>query len=145
MSKQDFHHLIPHSGSMSLIDRVLEWDETMIRCSASGHRSVDHPLAEDGCLHAVCGAEYAAQAAAVHGGLLARRAGKPAVPGLLAGIRRLRMSVQRLDDLEDDLLIAAHCRWADAGGLLYDFTIEAGGLQVLEGRLAIVLNSAAPP
>lgn len=143
LSRDHFCHLIPHSGSMCLIDRILDWDETTIRCSTSTHRSPDNPLSEGGCLHAVCGIEYAAQAAALHGGLLAERAGKPAAPGVLAAIRQVRMRVHRLDDLPDDLVIAADCQWADAGGLLYDFTVDAGLERVLDGRLAVILNPAS--
>src|SRR5213075_1172850 len=65
---------IPHQGSMCLLDRVLEWDAEHIRCEATGHSQPDHPLRAHGRLGAACGVEYAAQAMAVHGALVAASA-----------------------------------------------------------------------
>ena len=62
---------IPHQGSMCLLDYVEAWDRERIRCRASSHRAADNPLRAYGRLGAACGIEYAAQAMAVHGALLA--------------------------------------------------------------------------
>lgn len=140
LSREHFRHLIPHAGAMCLIDRIESWDASTIRCSASSHRRSDHPLAEDGILHAVCGIEYAAQAAALHGGLLAEQAGGRAAPGWLAAVRGVRLHRKRLDDLGDDLTITAESDWADAGGLIYEFEITAGDIRVLDGRLTVMLR-----
>lgn len=140
LNQEHFRHLIPHAGAMCLIDRIEEWDAATIRCSASSHRRPDHPLAEEGKLHAVCGIEYAAQAAALHGGLLAEQAGGRAAQGWLAAVRGVRLNRMRLDDLDDDLTIIAESDWADAGGLIYSFSIATGGIRVLDGRLTVMLR-----
>ncbi|MBM4201530.1 MAG: 3-hydroxylacyl-ACP dehydratase [Gammaproteobacteria bacterium] len=139
MERREFGRLIPHTGTMSLLDRVLAWDADGIRCSASSHRNPGHPLAEDGRLHAVCGVEYAAQAVALHAALAAPpdHAAEP-VPGYLAGIRRLELMAMRLDDITEDLIVDARCQVADGGGLLYEFDLTAGSHRVLAGSLTIL-------
>lgn len=134
-----FEPLLPHTGTMCLLDRVLAWDDRHIRCRAASHRNPGHPLAEAGRLHAVCGVEYAAQAAALHAGLMApANRDEAATAGYLAGIRHLSLARLRLDDLADDLIIAAERQLADRGGLVYDFRIAAGAHPVLAGRLSIL-------
>ena len=59
--------LIPHTGSMCLLDGVLERDTQRIRCVSSSHRDTDNPLRSGDELSALCGIEYAAQVMAVHG------------------------------------------------------------------------------
>ena len=61
---------IPHKGRMCLLDDVLSWDRSRIRCRSAQHRTPDNPLRAHGRLGAACGIEYAAQAMAVHGALL---------------------------------------------------------------------------
>ena len=41
---------IPHQGRMCLLDRVLEWDDNRILCSAASHRAGDNPLRAHGRL-----------------------------------------------------------------------------------------------
>ncbi|SCC92600.1 putative 3-hydroxylacyl-(Acyl carrier protein) dehydratase-like protein [Thiomonas sp. X19] len=62
---------IPHQGSMCLLDAVLRWDAQHIVCSATSHRDASNPLRQFDRLGAACGIEYAAQAMAVHGALVA--------------------------------------------------------------------------
>jgi predicted hotdog family 3-hydroxylacyl-ACP dehydratase len=47
--------LIPHHGSMCLLESVRHYDAQSIRCAASSHRLPTNPLREQGVLHAVCG------------------------------------------------------------------------------------------
>ena len=82
------------------------------------------------------GVEYAAQAVAVHGGLTSRSEQQK---GYLAALRDLVCSVERLDDEPDDLVVRATRVAAESGRLLYDFRIEAGGRELLKGRLSVVL------
>ena len=56
---------------MCLLDCVETWDEERIHCRASSHRAMDNPLRVCERLGTACGIEYAAQAMAVHGALLA--------------------------------------------------------------------------
>jgi predicted hotdog family 3-hydroxylacyl-ACP dehydratase len=133
---------IPHQGSMCLLDGVLACDDNEVRCIASSHRDAANPLRAHGRLAAVCAIEYAAQAMAVHGAMLAGAGDKPA-PGFLASVRNVRLHVKRLDDIAADLEVAAMRIGGDAATILYEFVLAAGGRPVAEGRAAVFLNAAA--
>src|SRR5882762_5208513 len=62
---------IPHHGRMCLLDEVIAWSEARVSCRSSTHRESDNPLRAHGRLGIACGIEYAAQAMAVHGALVA--------------------------------------------------------------------------
>ena len=127
---------MPHRGAMCLLEEVLSWDEHTITCRAVSHRDPANPLRRQGGLAAIVGVEYAAQAAAVHGGLLNERTSKG---GYLAALRDVVCSVARLDTERDDLVVSATRLAAESGRLLYDFRVEAGGRELLRGRLSVVL------
>ena len=76
--------LVPHAGSMCLLDRVLEHSDTTVRCAAVTHRAASNPLRRDGRLAALHLVEYAAQAMAVHGALIADGRARP---DMLAALR----------------------------------------------------------
>ena len=127
---------------MCLLDRVAQWDGTSIVCTASSHRALDNPLRAHGRLGAACGVEYAAQAMAVHGALLAQVDAAPRV-GYLASVRAVELLVPRLDDLAGDLTITAERITGDANNILYRFTVAADGQTLLTGRAAVVLDASA--
>ncbi len=129
---------IPHQGSMCLLDAVLAWDSGQIHCRASSHRQPDNPLRAAARLGAACGIEYAAQAMAVHGALLAP-AGAPPRPGYLASVRSVQLAVDRLDDLAQDLDIVAERLSGDEHNILYHFRVEHAGDLLLSGRAAVML------
>src|SRR5262245_31742207 len=104
IGRAEIKTLIPHEGSMCLLDSVRFWDSTTILCLASSHRDAEHPLASRGRLDTVCGIEYAAQAMAVHGGLTAIAGRRPAA-GYLASVRDVSCHADRLDLLPADLEI----------------------------------------
>jgi predicted hotdog family 3-hydroxylacyl-ACP dehydratase len=81
------------------LDRVNEWDVRSIVCISNTHRDPANPLRRNGRLSAVHAFEYAAQAAAVHGGLRARSAGETASPRYLAALREARLHVMRREDV----------------------------------------------
>jgi predicted hotdog family 3-hydroxylacyl-ACP dehydratase len=132
---------IPHRGSMCLLHEVLSWDETRIRCRAISHRLADNPLRAHGRLGAACGVEYAAQAMAVHGAIMAHIAGARARAGLLTSVRNLLLRVSRLDDLDTDLIASAERLAGDEGSTLYEFTVSGGGHELLSGRASIVFGA----
>ena len=134
---------IPHQGGMCLLDQVEAWDERGIRCSAASHRAADNPLRAHGRLGAACGIEYAAQAMAVHGALLAPPDDPVARAGYLVSARGVRLHVPRLDDIDADLVIEASCIIRGGNNILYQFSISAAGRLLLEGRAAVVLDAAA--
>jgi len=136
--KVDIARLVPHAGSMCLLEEVLEWDENRIVCRAISHRNAANPLRSDGRLAAIVGVEYAAQAVAVHGSLIASFS-KPRA-GYLAALRDIICSVDRLDTESGDLVVSATRVAAEGGRLLYDFRIEGGARELLTGRLSVVLR-----
>ena len=129
---------IPHQGRMCLLDEVLGWDAVRITCRATSHRLTDNPLRAHGRLGAACGVEYAAQAMAVHGAIMAHAAGTTARAGLLTSVRNLVLRVSRLDDLDADLIASAERLAGDEGSTLYEFTVASGGRELLSGRAGIV-------
>jgi predicted hotdog family 3-hydroxylacyl-ACP dehydratase len=133
---------IPHAGKMCLLDAVLDWDANRIECRTSTHRDADNPLRSHGRLGCACGVEYAAQAMAVHGALLAARSGAPAA-GFLVGLRRVLLHVTRLDDIETDLLISGERINADAVSAMYQFSVHNAARPFLSGRATVVLDAAA--
>lgn len=132
---------IPHQGSMCLLDHVVAWDPQHVECRASSHRDLSNPLRAYGRLGAACGIEYAAQAMAVHGALLAPANNSAARVGYLVSARGTRLRVARLDDIADDLCIEAVCVTRSANNVLYQFSVSAAGRQLLEGRATVVLDA----
>lgn len=132
--------LIPHAGTMCLLDQVVEWDARSIRCRAISHRDPANPLALEGRLGAACGVEYAAQAMALHGGLTGAVDGRPTA-GYLASLRALVLRVDRLDDLAGDLVIEADRLAGEASSVSYQFSLSHAGALLLSGRAAVILDA----
>ncbi len=132
---------IPHQGSMCLLDCVETWDEQQILCRALSHRNPDNPLRTNDRLNTVCGIEYAAQAMAVHGALLAPPEATIARAGLLVSVRGAQIHVPRLDDIAADLTIEAICITRSENNILYQFSVSAQGQLLLNGRAAVVINA----
>ena len=128
---------------MCLLDHVESWDSQRIQCRASSHRAADNPLRANGRLGAACGIEYAAQAMAVHGALLAPPDSSHARVGYLISVRGTQLHVPRLDDIAVDLLIEATCITRSENNILYEFRVSAAGRPLLDGRAAVVLDADA--
>ena len=137
LTRDSIAALIPHRGAMCLLHEVIRYDATTIVCRAVNHRDSTHPLRERGVLPAVVGVEYAAQAMAVHGSLTGS---VDVAPGVLAAVRDLVMHVGRLDDVPQDLIVAAEKLWGEGTQLLYGFSISAGTRELLHGRAAVMLT-----
>src|SRR5579871_4360600 len=115
---------IPHHGAMCLLDEVLVWDAATVRCRSTTHHSPTNPLRAHGCLGAACGIEYAAQAMAVHGALVALSRGGRAPEGYLASVRNVQLYIGRLDDLAGALVARASRVHGDESTALYDFSLR---------------------
>src|SRR5262245_26806280 len=89
--------LIPHQGTMCLLERVLEWDRDHIVLATATHRSPTNPLLLDGRLRSIHLCEYGAQAMAVHGGLSAQADGRRAQPGFLVSLRDVQLHVEFIE------------------------------------------------
>ena len=132
---------LPHQGSMCLLDAVTAWDAQHIHCTASSHRRADNPLRAHDRLGAACGIEYAAQAMAAHGALLAAADSAPRA-GYLASVRGVDLQVARLDDITTDLDVEAERLSGDDNTILYGFRVSAVGRELLSGRATVVLDAA---
>ncbi|BCM25121.1 3-hydroxylacyl-ACP dehydratase [Methyloradius palustris] len=132
---------IPHQGSMCLLESVSSWDSDNIQCKASSHRLTDNPLRAYNQLGAACGIEYAAQAMAVHGALLAPADGVAPRIGYLVSVRSTQLHVARLDDIVADLEVTASCITRNENNILYQFSISADGKLLLDGRATVVVNA----
>jgi predicted hotdog family 3-hydroxylacyl-ACP dehydratase len=137
---------IPHQGGMCLLDEVLSWNPVRVQCRSSTHRDASNPLRAHNRLAAVCGIEYAAQAMAVHGALIASRITSPTqsatVAGYLASVRNVSLYTNRLDDIQGDLVATAELVTGDEHTVLYDFTVSTDERVLLAGRATIVFNAA---
>jgi predicted hotdog family 3-hydroxylacyl-ACP dehydratase len=139
LDQTDWAHLIPHAGAMCLLEAVLAWDERRIHATSASHVRADHPLRGAQGLHAVHLAEYGAQAAAVHGALLARARGDEMVrPGRLVSLRDVQLHAEYVDGLDGALDVHAECLYADDGGAQYAFRVEHRGRLLASGRAAVI-------
>lgn len=134
---------IPHQGNMCLLDRVIAWDADSIHCTTATHRSPDNPLRDRGRLAAICGAEYGAQATAIHGALLRERSGPASASeekiqkGYLVSIRGLDVEIDALDSFSCDLDVHAIRLTAGEQGAQYQIKVLAGTQVLLSGRVMI--------
>ncbi|MDD5320075.1 MAG: hotdog family protein [Methylococcales bacterium] len=87
----DVAELIPHSGKMVLLDKIISCDNNSL--SAELVVRDDGLLGNDKTVPAWAGIEYMAQAVAVYAGLMAKRAGEPVRLGFLLGTRRFKSNV----------------------------------------------------
>ena len=154
LDRQWIEQHIPHKGRMCLLDEVLAWDAVRIRCRSNTHRAADNPLRAHGRLGAACGIEYAAQAMAVHGALIAAsaplastvsshlRGSIGATVGYLASVRNVVLNVSRLDDLGEELIASAERVTGDGRTVLYEFSVSSAGRVLLSGRASIVFDAA---
>jgi predicted hotdog family 3-hydroxylacyl-ACP dehydratase len=139
LPKTDWAHLIPHAGTMCLLDAVQAWDERTLHATSAGHARADNPLRGADGLHAVHLAEYGAQAMAIHGALLARSRGiGTARPGMLVSLRDVCLSEEYVDRLDGRLDVHAECLYASDGGAQYAFRVEHGGRLLASGRAAVI-------
>ena len=137
-TRQTLAALVPHAGSMCLLDEVTSWNETCVSCRSASHRRSDHPLRRDGVLPSIHLLEYAAQATAVHGALLAGTGGSQAPAKYLAAARDFDLHVTSLDDVRADLHIDAERLLTMGDSVLYRFRVSAERRLLAAGRLTIV-------
>jgi predicted hotdog family 3-hydroxylacyl-ACP dehydratase len=131
---RDIRELVPHAGSMCLLERIVSADADSVVCSTSTHRAASNPLRNEGRLAALHLAEYGAQATAVHGGLT----GDGARAGMLVAVRDLKLHVERLDDIRGDLRVEARRLVSSPDGLVYSFAVHAGGRELATGRVSVI-------
>ncbi|MEC5384192.1 3-hydroxylacyl-ACP dehydratase [Uliginosibacterium sp. H3] len=143
LDRQQIAARIPHTADMCLLDSVEHWDADGIRCHSQSHSNSDNPLREAGQLGAACGVEYAAQAMAIHGALLAGLSDdtRPRA-GFLASMRDVQLHVMTLDDIVGTLRVEASRLTGDGQSILYSFKVSAGDTALVTGRAAVVLDAS---
>jgi predicted hotdog family 3-hydroxylacyl-ACP dehydratase len=136
--------LVPHSGEIVLLERVLEHDgESTVTRVVVGSRALLRR--EDGSVPSWLALEYMAQCAAAHEGILARAEGRPPVPGFLVRAVEFRFYRSRFEC--DELLRVRARRIHGRLGLgvlshLCTIHAEGGGKDealLAEGRLTVSL------
>jgi predicted hotdog family 3-hydroxylacyl-ACP dehydratase len=135
LQQSEFKHLLPHNGTMLLIDEVLSWsgEEIITRCVS--HQNPAHPLRLNGKLSAVHLIEYGAQTMAVHCGLLTGRSH----PGFLAAVRAAHFYIDDLDLINDALIIQATAELQLEKGAVYQFRIsDIYNALLLDARATVV-------
>lgn len=148
--------LIPHTGSMCLLDSVQQWDEHAIVCLTASHRRADNPLlpAAGQSLDAVILVEYGAQAAAVHAALLRRANGAAAQDNKTAGIgpgrtaflgaiKKLQLIQRQVDPAIEQLTIKARCELNSADGAIYQLDCGSASGPIISARVVLVLPPAS--
>lgn len=132
---------IPHQGDMCLLDAVRHWSPEAIECEARLNGLDRHPLRSEGALDAVHAIEYAAQAMAVHGALIAGLQAAPRA-GYLASVRGVSLHAERIEADDAPLRVSAQRLSGDERNVLYGFRVEAArGACIAEGRAAVVLDA----
>jgi predicted hotdog family 3-hydroxylacyl-ACP dehydratase len=129
--------LLPHAGKMVLLERVTAWDRSEITCLTSLHRDRGNPLRRGGRLSCLCGVEFAAQAMALHGALVA---GGSSRPGVLASLKNVRCHVERLDDIGGDLRVCAGTLFSQRDSFIYEFSLWSAETPLLDGQAAVFLR-----
>jgi predicted hotdog family 3-hydroxylacyl-ACP dehydratase len=136
LNHEQLCRLIPHNGTMCLLDSVINWDDESILCRAVSQCDPNNPLRANSTLSAINGVEFAAQAMAVHGALLQGDEKTPA-SGYLAALRGVRQHCKYLHDQAELFL---HCQrlGGDSNGFIYAFAITNGETLLLEGRATVI-------
>jgi len=129
--------LVPHAGSMCLLERVVAWDDARVTVATSTHRDPDNPLARNGRLHAIHLCEYGAQAMAVHGGLLARSQGGRAQAGMLVSLRDVELQCDYVESLPGELDVEARRVHSTPASWQYEFRIMHAGRTLVQGRAIV--------
>ncbi|NTY36329.1 hotdog family protein [Burkholderia diffusa] len=121
----DVLDVLPHRGTMLLLDAIERCSETAIEVAASVRDDAWY-AGDDGAMPAWIGIELMAQAIAAHVGLLARHAGGRAKPGVLLGANRYTAHRAAFDAGTALRITARELLRGDEGHGAYECEIHAG-------------------
>lgn len=130
--------LVPHQGTMCLLDEVQEVTDDSVRCLSRSYASPDNPLRRQGRLAAVMLCEYGAQAMAVHGGIRAHAAGRRPPSGWLVALREVELNVDRVE-VAGALEVVARRLAASDTAWQYEFAVTQAGHLLARGRATVKL------
>lgn len=134
-----FQQHLPHKGEMCLLDQIIAWDTDQIHCTATSHKSPANPLIFRGRLGASNAIEYAAQAMAAHGCLIAKDTNSSR-QGYIASVRSVEFRTDSLDDLGSVLDIYATRLMGDDDNVIYEFNVVDRGESKVTGRATVILD-----
>lgn len=141
LARDEILPLIPHAGAMCLLDAAQSWNTDGIICISMRYARPDNPLRRaDGTLGAACLIEIASQAMALHGRLCAADNAPPR-PGFLVSLRDATLHIAMLDGTEGPLTITARRLLNDARGASYEFSVDATGNILAEGRAMVLFEA----
>jgi predicted hotdog family 3-hydroxylacyl-ACP dehydratase len=133
----DIRELVPHTGDMVLLERVLEADKDSLCAEVT--IGADTMFCDGAGVGSWVGIEYMAQAIAAHAGYQARQRGEPVKVGFLLGARRYAASVP-LFALGTVLRVRAqHAMQGDNGLAAFECRIEdaAGGALLASATITV--------
>ena len=135
IEKIHFQDLIPHEGSMVLIDQVNDWDLNKISCSTRSHLLSNNPLMLNNSLSSIHLIEYGAQAMAIHRGLLTGES----LQGFLAAVRDAKFFIDNLDNVHGALYIQAIFELKINDNVVYTINVtDENNAPLLEARASVV-------
>lgn len=138
----DIQSLIPHAGSMCLLERIVGWSERGMTLATRTHASPANPLRSNGRLRAIHLCEYGAQAMAVHGGLFARARGGSPMQGLLVSLRDVVLTPDTVEALDGELTIEVERLQGGTLGIQYTFRVSHREAELVRGRAAVIEKPA---
>lgn len=143
LTRDQLEPLLPHAGAMLMIDSVEAFDEERISCLSERHQATDNPLYRDGRLAALHGIEFAAQAAAIHGGLLSKERKAPL--RVLAAVRKANFSRPWLDELPGPLRIVSTIVMLDPKAAVYQASVTHLATELATMRLTLMTIGSELP
>jgi len=138
LTKSDIARLIPQQGTMSLLERVVAWNEQGLTAVARSQTENSNPLRAENELPALTLCEYGAQAMAIHGALLA--GGDQPTMGMLVSLRTVRFFRNQIHDLAGEITIIVDCIQRESAGAHYEFRALHGNELLASGRAIVALR-----
>jgi predicted hotdog family 3-hydroxylacyl-ACP dehydratase len=133
---QPIETIIPHRGTMLLIDAVSTFSEDALSARATVHADAWYADA-DGTMPAWIGIELMAQAIAAHVALLAMRGGGRARPGVLLGSRSYKALQPSFAGGAQLLIHATELLRSEEGHGAYECTIHHGDVCCAEAVIKV--------
>jgi len=132
--------IVPHRGSMLLIDEILSCEADSIVARATVRREAWY-LDETGAMPAWIGIELMAQAAAACGGMEAKRSGLPPRRGMLVGCRTYRAASPSFGGGEVLQVNARRTAAGESGFSIFDCTLTASdGRSLATGTIQVLVQ-----
>lgn len=131
---------------MSLIDRVLSWDDNELQCESRRHFNRENPLAEQGHLGTACLLEYGAQAAAIHAGLVWRESGSTTAiskekPAYVAVVKDMVLACAEVPSATQTIICHIQRELVTEQGAIYHMRLANEQLELLRARIILALRN----